>query len=74
MCRQQGNSEATLYSWKAKHGALTVSEARRLKQLEEKHRKLKRLLAEAMLENPALKDLASGNFRSLRRGDGRHAT
>ena len=62
LCRQQGISEATLYSWRAKYGGMTVSDARRLKQLEEENRKLKKLLAEAMLDNAALKDLASGNF------------
>lgn len=62
LCRQHGISEATLYNWKAKYGAMTVSEARRLKVLEEENRKLKKLLAEAMLDNAALKDIASGNF------------
>ena len=55
LCRQHGISEATLYNWKAKYGAMTVSEARRLKALEEENRKLKKLLAEAMLDNAALK-------------------
>ena len=59
--RQQG-SEAALYNWKAKYGGMTVSDARRLKQLEDENRKLKKLLAEVMLDNAALKDLASGNF------------
>ena len=62
LCREHGISEATLYNWKAKYGGLTVSEMRRLKQLEEENRKLKKLLAEAMLDNAALKDIASGNF------------
>jgi putative transposase len=62
LCREHGISEATLYNWKARYGGLTVSEARRLKQLEEENRKLKKLLAEAMLDNAALKDIASGNF------------
>jgi putative transposase len=44
LCRQQEISEATLYNWKAKYGAMTVSEARRLRQLEEENRKLKKLL------------------------------
>ena len=55
-------SEATLYNWKAKYGAMTVSEARRLKVLEEENRKLKKLLAEAHLDMAALKDIASGKF------------
>lgn len=62
LCREHGISEATLYNWKAKYGGLTVSEMRRLKQLEEENRKLKKLLAEAILDNAALKDIASGNF------------
>jgi putative transposase len=62
LCREHGISEATLYNWKARYGGLTVSEARRLKQLEEENRKLKKLLAEAMLDNAALKDIATGNF------------
>jgi len=62
LCRQHGISETTLYNWKAKFGRMTVSEARRLKLLEEENRKLKKLLAEAMLDNAALKDIAAGNF------------
>ena len=46
LCRKHGISEATLYNWKAKYGGLTVSEARRLKRLENENRKLKKLLAE----------------------------
>ena len=62
MCRQHGISERTFYNWKVKYGSMTVSEARRLKVLEEENRKLKKLPAEAMLDNAALKDIASGNF------------
>ena len=62
LCRQHGISQATLYNWKSRYGGLTVSEARRLRQLEEENRKLKKLLAETMLDNAALKDIASGNF------------
>ena len=50
-------SEAMLYNWKAKYGGLDVSEAKRLKALEEENAKLKRLLADAMLDAAALKDL-----------------
>ena len=57
MCRRHGISEATFYSWKAKFGGLDVSEARRLKALEDENTKLKKLLADAMLDNVALKDL-----------------
>jgi len=57
LCRKHGISEATLYNWKAKYGGLEVSDARRLKGLESENAKLKKLLAEAMLDNAALKDL-----------------
>ena len=57
VCRRHGISEATFYAWKAKFGGLDVSEARRLKALEDENTKLKRLLADAMLDNVALKDL-----------------
>ena len=57
MCRRHGISEATFYAWKAKFGGLDVSEARRLKALEDENTKLKKLLADAMLDNVALKDL-----------------
>ena len=57
VCRKHGISEATFYSWKSKYGGLDVSEARRLKALESENGKLKKLLAEAMLDNAALKDL-----------------
>lgn len=57
VCRKHGVSPATFYSWKAKFGGLDVSEARRLKGLEDENGRLKRMLAEAMLDNAALKDL-----------------
>jgi putative transposase len=57
VCRKHGISDATYYNWKAKFGGLTVSEAQRLKALEAENGKLKRLLAEAMLDNAALKDV-----------------
>ena len=57
VCRRHGISEATFYAWKAKFGGLDVSEARRLKALEGENTKLKKLLADAMLDNVALKDL-----------------
>jgi putative transposase len=57
VCRKYGISDATYYNWKAKFGGLTVSEAQRLKALEAENGKLKRLLAEAMLDNAALKDV-----------------
>ncbi len=59
VCRRHGISPATFYKWKAKYGGLDVSEARRLRALEDENTKLKRLLAEAMLDNAMLKDIAS---------------
>lgn len=57
--RRRGISPATFYQWKSKFGGLEVSEARRLRTLEEENARLKKLLAEAMLDNAVLKDLAS---------------
>jgi len=59
VCRRHGISGATFYKWKAKYGGLDVSEVRRLKALEDENVKLKKLLAEAMLDNAMLKDVAS---------------
>ena len=59
LARRHGVSEATIYNWKAKYGGLEVSEARRLRELESENAKLKRLLADTMLDNVALKDLLS---------------
>jgi putative transposase len=59
LARKHGVSEATLYNWKAKYGGMDVSEARRLKQLEEENAKLKKLLAEQMLDGAALRELLS---------------
>lgn len=61
VCRRHGISSATFYKWKSKFGGLDVSEARRLRSLEEENSRLKKLLAEAMLDNAVLKDLASKN-------------
>ena len=57
VCRKHGVSEATFYNWKAKYGGLEVSEAKRMKGLESENARLKKLLADAMLDNAALKDL-----------------
>ncbi|PZP20322.1 MAG: IS3 family transposase [Kocuria rhizophila] len=57
LARRHGVSEATIYNWKSKYGGLEVSDARRLKELESENAKLKRLLADAMLDKAALKDL-----------------
>jgi putative transposase len=59
VCRKHGVSSATFYKWKAKYGGLDVSDARRLKALEAENAKLKKLLAEAMLDNVMLKDIAA---------------
>jgi putative transposase len=57
LCRKHGVSSPTFYKWKAKYGGMDVSEARKLKALEDENAKLKRMLADAMLDNVALKDL-----------------
>jgi len=57
VCRRHGVSSATFYKWKAKFGGLEVSEAKRLRQLEDENAKLKKLLAEAMLDDAMLKEI-----------------
>ena len=57
LCRKHGVSDACIYKWKAKFGGMDVSEAKRLRALEDENGKLKRMLADAMLDNVALKDL-----------------
>ena len=59
VCRKHGVSAATFYKWKAKYGGMEVSDARRLKMLEDENTKLKKLLAEAMLDNAMLRDVAT---------------
>ena len=59
LCRRHGVSEATFYNWKAKYGGMEVSEAKRLKALEDENAKLKKLLAEQMLDTAALRELLS---------------
>jgi putative transposase len=59
VCRKHGVSSATFYKWKAKFGGLEVSDARRLKALEDENSKLKKLLAETMLDIAILKDINS---------------
>ena len=61
VCRRHGISSATFFKWKAKFGGMDVSDARRLEQLEDENGKLKRLLAEAMLDITMLKDLNAKN-------------
>lgn len=57
LCRKHGISDVTFYKWRSKYGGLDVSEARRLKGLEDENRRLKHLLAETLLDNKTLKDL-----------------
>ena|SRR3990170_42244 len=64
VCRKHGISGATFYKWKSKYGGLDVSDARRLKALEDENVKLKKLLAEAILDNAILKDVAAKNVWS----------
>jgi putative transposase len=71
VCRRHGISSATFYKWKSKFGGLEVSEARRLRSLEEENSRLKKLLAEAMLDNAVLKDLASKNGDARRQAGSR---
>lgn len=66
LARKHGVSEATLYNWKAKYGGMEVSEAKRLRALEDENAKLKRLLADQMLEAAALRELLSKNGRARR--------
>ena len=65
LCRKHGVSDASIYKWKARFGGLDVSEAKRLRALEDENTRLKRLLADSMLDNAALKDLLekSGDAR-----------
>ena len=59
LCRKHGISEPTFYAWKSKFGGMSVPDARRLKQLEAENARLKKLLAEAMLDNAVLKDITA---------------
>ena len=61
VCRRHGISEQTFYRWKAKYGGMQVSDAQKLKTLEDENRRLKKLLAESMLDVAALKDLLGKN-------------
>ncbi len=62
LCRRLGIANETLYNWKRKYGGMEVSQARRLKVLEEENRQLKRIVADQALDNRILKDLLSKNF------------
>lgn len=59
LCRMHGISDATFYNWRKKYGGLEVSEAKRLKELEDENRKLKQMLADSLLDNKAHKDVLS---------------
>ena len=62
LCRKHGISEPTFYAWKSKFGGMSIPDARRLKQLEEENARLKKLLAEVMLDNAVLKDITARNW------------
>ena len=62
LCRKHGISDATFYTWRSKYGGMEVSDARKLKGLEEENARLKKLLAESMLDVSTLKDLLAKNF------------
>jgi putative transposase len=62
LCRKYGVSDATFYKWRSRFGGMEISEARRLKGLEDENRKLKKLLAESMLDVATLKEMLGKNF------------
>jgi putative transposase len=62
LCRKHGISEATFYNWRSRYGGMEVSEARRLKSLEDENRRLKKLLAEQMLDVATLREALGKNF------------
>jgi putative transposase len=62
LCRKHGISDATFYTWRSKYGGMEVSEAKRLKGLEEENAKLKKLLAESMLDVSTLREMLAKNF------------
>ncbi len=62
LCRKHGISDATFYTWRSKYGGMEVSEARRLKQLEDENAKLKKLLAESVMDVATLREMLGKNF------------
>lgn len=62
VCRKHGVSDATFYKWRSRFGGMEVSDARKLKALEDENRKLKKLLAESMIDNATLKEMLTKNF------------
>ena len=69
LCRKHGISDATFYNWRSKYGGMEVSEAKRLKQLEDENAKLKRLLAEQMMDVATLREMLGKNFCGPVQGD-----
>jgi putative transposase len=74
LCRKHGMSSAAFYTWKAKYGGMDVSDARKLRSLESENAKLKKLLAEAMIDNAALKDLLGKNGDARPEARGRRSS
>jgi putative transposase len=68
LCRKHGISDATFYTWRKKYGGMEVSEAKRLKALEEENAKLKKLLAEQMMDVATLREMLGKNFCRLVQG------
>ena len=62
LCRKHGISDATFYTWRKKYGGLEVYEAKRLRALEDENRRLKKLLAESVMDNATLKEMLTKNF------------
>ena len=62
LCRKYGISDATFYKWRSRYGGMEISDARKLKALEDENRKLKKLLAETMLDASTLKEMLGKNF------------
>jgi putative transposase len=62
LCRKHGISDATFYNWRSRYGGMEVSEAKRLKQLEDENAKLKRLLAEQMMDVATLREMLGKDF------------
>jgi len=62
LCRKHGISDATLYTWRTKYGGMEISDARKLKTLEDENRRLKKLLAESMLDVATLREMMGKNF------------
>ena len=62
LCRKHGISDATFYKWRSKYGGMDVSDARKLKSIEDENRKLKKLLAKSLVDNATLKEMLTKNF------------